>query len=810
MANSFLDKSKYKWVYAQSEKPSDELINACGSGVLARLMLNRNIVDAESIEQFISPEKIKISCPYVFPDMEKAVKRIEKAINANEHVLIYGDFDADGVTSTSLLYKVLRYLGANVSYYIPDRVDEGHGLNKAAVLRLISSRQIKVIITVDCGISNLSEVKLAQSFGVDVIITDHHDAPDEIPPAYAVINPKVLENPKDLAYLAGVGVAYKLSQALLENFNKSEYLDEVLFLVVLGSIADVVPLLGENRALVTKGLKLISRKTPKCIRKIFDSAGYKPDGKITADMFAFGVAPRVNAAGRLEKADVAVEFLTEEDEEKLDSLLNKLNYYNRNRQQICESTFIEAELKLKKEIDLEKDKAVVLGDKNWHPGVIGIVASKLLEKYNRPCFLVSLNVEKNEAACSARGIEGIHLQKVLTEVSEMFERFGGHSLAAGCTFDLKKHTFDQFRQKITSVVNKKFKAEFLLPTLNIDVELYPEDIKEAIFREIEKLEPFGEGNSTPVFSMSRLRVMNYKTIGQNNNHLKIFLQDKDENLYDAVWWQNSSFPFDIGDIVNIAFCLKLNNFGGKNYIQFEIKDIRLEDINKVPLKKEEDKEDYQVKWLDHRAKINPENFLANFIKTSGESFLVYAEFPETRLICEKDDYLKNLVIDRNSVKPTENLLFFDMPPDLNVFSKIIKNSNPRVIHFAAKKIPALNSLDLLKKISGMFKYAYSNKNGEIVPDDICAKLGISLKILLSLIKTLESAEVLKIKFLSRDIIRFDFIGSSDVQKIITTEEYKNLSDLLNTALGFYKKLSQADLSAIKNSIEKISSDFISV
>lgn len=806
------EKSKYKWVYKNNEEPSEELLNVSGSKIVARLLLNRNIKSVEAVEKFLIPEKTVLSSPSVFPDMEKAVNRINKAIENNEKILIYGDFDADGVTSTSLLLKVFRFLGANVTFYIPDRVEEGHGLNKAAVLKLVSSKQVKVIITVDCGISNSSEVKLVNNFGVDVIITDHHDSPDEIPPAYAVINPKILDDPQDLAYLAGVGVAYKLAEAVLESHGKPEYLEEVLYLVVIGSIADVVPLLGENRAFITSGLKLMSRKTPLCIKKLLESAGTKLDNGITSDMISFGIAPRINAAGRLEKADMAVELLTSEDEEIIDNLVKNLNYCNRNRQQMCESTFLEAELKLKREIDLDKDMAIVLGDKNWHPGIIGIVASKLVEKYNKPCFLVSLNEEKQEAACSARGIKGVHLQKALSSVSDMFERFGGHALAAGCMFDLNRHGFEEFRKKITSVVNIQFKNELYIPSLFIDTELDSEDINENTIKEISRLEPFGEGNSSPLFMMSSLKLVGYKTIGQTKNHLKIFLQDEKEKMYDAVWWQCSSLDFNVGDILKIAFCLKLNNFGGKNYIQLEMKDIALDSVKDLAVKSSEGAlgKEEKIKWLDHRNKIAPEKFFSEYIKSSDDEFVVFAETSESKILCENEENLKDIVFDRIGIKQADNLLIFDTPPDMAVFARIINASRPRIIHLVSKNTPDLDSLSLLKKLSGMLKFVHSSKNGEINPDILCSKLGITSKVFLALVKTLESSSVIKVEFLAKDTFKFKFLGSVDVQKITLSQEFKDLSALLNVVKDFYKKFSVSDLAVIKNTIEKLNTDFIKV
>ena len=393
--------------------------------IIESILKSRNITD---IKAYMNPEDKDLSSPYVFSDMEKAVTIINNAIKNNDKILIWGDFDADGVTSSALMYKTLDKLGANFEIFIPEREKHGHGLNSKKALEYISKHKIKVLITVDCGISNASEVKLIKSFGVDVIITDHHKLDGETPQAFAILNPQAPNSLKDdldirqienLCQLAGVGIAYKLALKLLEK----EKDDELLILACIGTISDVVPLLGENRTIVSNGLKLINENQHKGISMLFKSVGRE---NITSNDIAFVLTPRINAVGRLSTPELAFEFLTEESESALNFILEKLDNFNKIRQSLCENIYLEAS-------DMAKDTneaAIVLYDKNWHIGIIGIVAAKILEDYSKPVFMITSN-ENNIGRCSIRSIEGYNVYEILKSNSNLFLGYGGHALAGG-------------------------------------------------------------------------------------------------------------------------------------------------------------------------------------------------------------------------------------------------------------------------------------------------------------------------------------------------------------------------------------------
>ena len=364
--------------------------------LLERLLAIRGIVSEDAKREFLHPLEITLTHPNAFCDMPKAVDRIVKAIDEKENILIYGDFDADGVTSTSLLLKTLTFLGGNVDYYIPNRETEGHGLNSKALVKILSQKKPKLIITVDNGISNLEEVKFINSFKRDIIITDHHEAPDELPEAYAIINPKAMNaldekltarQIESLASLAGVGVAFKLAQGVLERYDKLSFSYEILPYVTVGTIADLVPLIGENRYFVAKGLELIASGKHYGLKRMLDVAGVSTENGLTSEQVAFTIAPRINASGRIDTVDAALKVMYSDNKQEIEMALITLENYNKLRQEMCSETFAQAD-EIWQSSGI-RDNAVVLFNKNWHVGIVGIVASKFVEKYYKPAFIMT-------------------------------------------------------------------------------------------------------------------------------------------------------------------------------------------------------------------------------------------------------------------------------------------------------------------------------------------------------------------------------------------------------------------------------------
>ena len=442
------------WKINEKKEISKEILDAAQSELLAQLLLQRGIDTPKKIHDFLNPSKMQITSPFAFTDMKKSVERIFEAIEKQEKIIVYGDFDADGVTSTSLLYKTLMHLGANVDFYIPNREKENHGLNTKALVKLIAKNKAKLIITVDCGVSDVEQVGFANSFKTDVIITDHHEAPETLPEAFAIINPKAfnalekdleIEQIEALNQLAGVGVAFKLACALLERKEDYDFAQQLLPFVAVGTIADVVPILYENRAFVEAGIKLIENGAHYGITKLLEVGGYDIKNGITSENIAFGAAPRINAAGRLDTVDSAVKLLISENKAEVDICAQELDNFNRIRQDLCDKIFEEAVNALQNEPPQE---SIILFNPNWHIGIIGIVASKLVEKFYKPVFLMTKDPNTGLIRCSSRSIPELHLRNVIAQNDELFEYYGGHAQAAGLVFDSSKTNFETVKQRL--------------------------------------------------------------------------------------------------------------------------------------------------------------------------------------------------------------------------------------------------------------------------------------------------------------------------------------------------------------------------
>ena len=431
------------WVVKHNIEPDEDLINVAGSKLLAQLLIQRGINTVQKIKSFLNPSEFTPISPYSFNDMEKAVKRIIKAISEKQHIVVCGDFDADGVTSTAVMYKTLKLLGADISYYIPDRQTENHGLNKSVIIKRIAKKQAKLFITVACEISDFEEVNLINSLGADIIITDHHEAKENLPNAYAIIDAKAQGALKDdlsfddiesLTSMAGVGVAFKLACALLDEYGQIDFIQELLPLVALGTIADIMPLLYENRLFVVLGMKLMQEGKNLGIKTLLEAANVSSDVELSADKVAFVLAPRINAAGRLDSAETAFKLLVCDNPSEATLLCASLNNFNKLRQELGDKIYFEA-LEYIEQNKIENDAAIVAYNKEWHIGIIGIVASRLVERFNKPVFMFTDSPDGLFYRSSARSVEGVNIFNVLEINADIIKSYGGHSMAGGLALD---------------------------------------------------------------------------------------------------------------------------------------------------------------------------------------------------------------------------------------------------------------------------------------------------------------------------------------------------------------------------------------
>jgi len=564
---------KKRWICREvSEEDILRVSQRAGiSRFLAKIFLSRGIEDETNIKGILNPSLELLHDPFLLNDMKKAVDRIKLAIDRNEKIVVYGDYDVDGITSTSVLYNFLSSRKADVDYYIPDRLDEGYGLSTGAVDR-ISETNASLIITVDCGITAIDEINYIKYKNMDVIVTDHHECKEELPDAYAVICPCRPDSSYPFSQLAGVGVVFKLIHALcIEMGLGSAYLD-YLDLVALGTVADVVPLVDENRVIVSFGIQKIMSTANVGLRKLMENCNYS-NKPITSWTIGFVFAPRINAAGRIGDARIAVRLLTTYDEEEANDIVALLDDDNRLRQSTEVEILNEAVSIIEGDESYLKEKVLIVAGEKWHHGVIGIVASRITDRYHKPCILFSK--EDMIAKGSGRSIEGFDLFKALCHCRELIEKFGGHELAAGLTVSIDN--LPAFRKMINEYADSVLNEEDLVPKLEIDARIDREDISIKNIMDLNSLAPFGAGNPTPVFIYRNLRIINIRTVG-DNKHLKLKLRDSD-TLLDAIGF-NMGDMADVlrtGDMVDVACTLEMNSWNSVDTIQLNIRDMRLEE-----------------------------------------------------------------------------------------------------------------------------------------------------------------------------------------------------------------------------------------
>ncbi len=774
------------WKLKDKKETSSELVQAAGSKLLANLLVQRGIDTPQKIQDFLNPSQMKISSPFVFSDMQKAVDRIFEAINTNEKIIVYGDFDADGVTSTSLLYKTLKHLKANVEFYIPDRATENHGLNTKSLVKLIAKHKTKLLITVDCGISDVEEVNFANGFKLDVIITDHHEAPDILPEAYAILNPKAFDAlKKDLSVeeiealnqLAGVGVAFKLACALLEKVEDYDFVQEILPFVAVGTIADVVPLLYENRAFVETGLKLIEEGKHYGLSKLLEVGGYDIKNGVTSENIAFGVAPRINAAGRLDTVDNAVRLLVSENKAEIDICAQELDNLNRIRQDLCDNIYQEAIAMLQNEPPQE---SIILYNPEWHIGIIGIVASKLVENFYKPVFLMTKDENTGFVRCSSRSIPEVHIRNVIAENENLFEYFGGHSQAAGLVFDPAKSSFETVKHCLNNTIKNMLDGKILKPSILVDMELQPEEITIDLLNDIKRLEPFGEKNKTPVFMTKSFILNQFRTMGANNNHLKIFCESKEGKPFECVFWNHETLNIPQGKEFDVVYYPKLNVFNGISTIQLDLQDIKSEYMQK--------QENNEFKLYDHRKKTDILNQINDYLLNTKVSTEIFAQ---SKNICET---LKNHPAIYSRMKNRKNLshcsqiMFFDYPASENLMKEIIQKTGSKIFHFMNYNNKKLDAQELIKNISGMLKYVSSNKNGEFNLKDISDYLSVSDEVTELCIDMFETMGMIEVISKNANNYKICFEHAVEFSKIKDNELFEELINEIEKIYNYRQTL----------------------
>jgi single-stranded-DNA-specific exonuclease len=541
------------------------------SGILATLLVNRGLLEIDSARKFLYPRFEYLEDPFLMPDLEAAVNRILIAIKTRQRILIYGDYDVDGTTAVVILRKALAMLGADTTYHIPRRLVDGYGM-KSEVIQQAAEEGIKLIISVDTGIKAFEVVETASLLGLDCIITDHHLPERDLPGALAVLNPKRLDCNYPDKNLSGVGVAFKLVQALFMKTDKERFLPSFLKIVAIGTIADVVPLIGENRIFAKLGLEGLQIPLNQGLKSLIEVSGL--EGKeITSTDVGFRIAPRINAVGRMGGSAQAVELFASNDIQQARMLAAELDQLNRERQQVEDLILKEINLKLEAEPVLVSQRVIVVDGDGWHRGIIGIAATKLTERFNRPTLVLSK--EDGVAYGSGRSVGGFHLLNALETCRDLFARFGGHAQAAG--FQLATEKVPQLRKRMNEFAETAIRQSDLETSLEIDAELRLSDIEEDSYQQIQRLSPFGPANPQPIFVARELALIaEPRTL--KGKHLK-FRVEQDGIALDAIGWNMVQYQARIQDSdgrISLAFSLSKNSFHAMKSLQLVVKDIHFQ------------------------------------------------------------------------------------------------------------------------------------------------------------------------------------------------------------------------------------------
>jgi single-stranded-DNA-specific exonuclease len=677
---------------SESSAPPGLVAAVGGHPRVAQALANRGILDAKAARAFLDPVAYTPSPPEELPGLVAAAERLQGAIRRNETICVWGDFDVDGQTSTTLLVSTLRSLGADVTYHIPIRLSESHGVNLPVLQNIIeSANRPQVLLTCDTGISAHESVAYAQQSGVDVLITDHHDLPPTLPQAYSVVNPKLLPQDHPLGTLPGVGVAYKLAEYLLLQAGQADTLEQQLDLAALGIIADLAILRGDARYLVQRGLQSLRNPHRLGLQAMLELAELDPSW-LSEEHIAFVLAPRLNALGRLSDANPVVEFLTTQDTGRARLLALELEGLNARRKLLTDQVYQAARAQLDQDNSLLEAAALVLAHPAWPAGVLGIVASRLVERYHKPVILLA-SPPGELARGSARSIEGVNISEAIRVQQELLAGFGGHPMAAGLS--IQPERIAEFRRALSRTVQSMLGQTPPRPPLQIEAYLSLDEINLELVADLERLAPFGPGNPPLVFASRNLRLLSHTPIGREAEHLLLTIEDEHGQTRRVVWWQAGNEQVPDGRF-DLAYSLRSSNYRGQREVQVEWLEARPIETEEQPIQVWES----PAEIIDYRQEADPISLL--------ESLRLQ---PGWQLWCEADDKNRLGGVDRIELLPAPLLAIWTIPPGPAELHSVLQLTRPeKVVLFAVD--PGLDHIDaFLRRLAGLVKHILRSSQG---------------------------------------------------------------------------------------------------
>ncbi|MCK4258016.1 MAG: single-stranded-DNA-specific exonuclease RecJ [Halanaerobiales bacterium] len=656
-----------------------------GNELLAQILLQRGVDSPKKVREFLNPDLYTPTDPFEFPNMEKAIEMIIAAVDKKKIICIYGDYDVDGTTSTTILVKVIRSIGGNVSYHVPNRFTEGYGMNEGVIREL--SKEVNLIITCDCGISNHTEISLAKELGMAVIVTDHHHLPDELPPADAIVTPKLLPENHRAHNIPGAGMAYFLARGILTSLNREKEVKDYLDLTALAVVADVVPLHGENRYLLQKGLPVLASTTRPGLVELFSVCGFKQQ-EISEEEIGFQIAPRINAAGRISSAKLAVELLLADEKDEAKSLAKQLDQINSRRKELGEGMYEEAKSILG--VDFEA-APIILYRPRWHEGILGITASKLCEDYNVPVLLMGLKEDGKTITGSARSVANIHIYDALKKCEGFLNKFGGHAGAAG--FSLTREKRVAFEKSMLQVLAEEIKEIGNVREITVDGKLSLSQVSQKMYFDLRKLAPFGEANRVPIFYCQDSEVV-YHRATSNEKHLRLILRHENKQ-HSAIWWWGGGK--EIGQKVDLTYSIGINRWQGREEVQLIVDQIITHDHKlKEKLLKPEEKLDFEIQDFRNWREIGRE--LPDF----SNAVYYYEGTDEIRL---------TPTINRYQFSNADHLILVSIPPGLRVLKELIYSVKPKTLVLAYSN-REMESDAFMKRLIGVLKYVIERKDGK--------------------------------------------------------------------------------------------------
>jgi len=667
-----------------------------GHPLIAEHLVRKGIMTPSAITRFLSAEHYTPASPYELPDMDKAVDRLSRAIKNKESILVWGDFDVDGQTSTALLVSALRKLGARVNYHVPNRFTEGHGIH-LETLKTYLDGGIDLLLTCDTGISAHDAVDYANSRGVDVVITDHHALPETLPNAFAVVNPRRLPEGHLLIELPGVGTAYKVIEAL---YNE-ESTDFLVDLVAMGIVADVMVQVDDTRYLLQRGLDVLRENNRIGLRAMLEKAEIQPQD-INEGHIGFTLAPRLNAMGRLGDANPSVELLITDDWEQARILANNLEGLNSQRKFLSNQVYQSAVAQIESDPALLEYAVIVLSHDEWHTGVVGIVASRLVEQYGMPVVLIATPDEIGRG--SARSVAGVDITDAIRQVQQHVIRFGGHTMAAGMS--LPTENIFAFRRELSQVVREMLGGVELKPTLAIDGYIGLADISLDLTQDIERLAPFGNGNPPLILATPNVKISSRSQLGRRGDHLQLRIEDEQGNRQKVVWWRGAGQSLPVGQF-DLAYTIRTSTYKGNREAMVEWLDYRQLATTVTDVRQNDGL--YEV--IDYR---HSENRLADIDD-------MLKQFPDAVVWSEVDKVVEG--VGRLNLSESETLIVWTIPPESSVWSAGLETVNPSRLILFGERPDVETSAKFMARLVGLVKYALNNRAGQVRLEELAMAMG---------------------------------------------------------------------------------------